>query len=46
MKFTSIIDDSSYTLNFYPDNKDEVYHYSQKEHLKISKVEKSRHYML
>jgi hypothetical protein len=34
------IDNSSYRLIFYPDKKDEIYHYSLKEHPKISKIAK------
>jgi hypothetical protein len=34
------MDDSSYRLIFYPDKKDEIYHYSSKEHPKISKIAK------
>jgi hypothetical protein len=33
-------DNSSYRLIFYPDKKDEIYHYSSKEHPKISKIAK------
>jgi hypothetical protein len=34
------IDNSSYRLIFYLDKKDEIYHYSSKEHPKISKIAK------
>jgi hypothetical protein len=36
----SYTDDSSYRLIFYLDKKDEIYHYSSKEHPKISKIAK------
>jgi hypothetical protein len=34
------MDDSSYRIIFYPDKKDKIYHYSSKEHPKISKSAK------
>ena len=34
------MDDSSYQLILYLDKKDEIYHYSSKEHLTISKIAK------
>jgi hypothetical protein len=34
------MDDSRYRLIFYLDKKDEIYHYSSKEHPKISKIAK------
>jgi hypothetical protein len=34
------MDDSRYRLFFYLDKKDEIYHYSSKEHPKISKIAK------
>ena len=34
------MDDSSYRLFFQLDKKDEIYHYSLKEHPKISKIAK------
>ena len=34
------IDYSSYRLIFYLDKKDEIYHYSSKEHPKITKIAK------
>ena len=34
------IDNFSYRLIFYLDKKDEIYHYSSKEHPKISKMAK------
>jgi hypothetical protein len=36
----STMDDSSYRLIFYLEKKDEIYHYSSKEHPKISKIAK------
>jgi hypothetical protein len=35
-----VLDNSSYRLIFYLDKKDEIYHYSSKEHPKISKIAK------
>jgi hypothetical protein len=32
------MDDSSYRLIFYLDKKDEIHHYSSKEHPKINKI--------
>jgi hypothetical protein len=40
MVFCLRIDNSSYRLIFYLDKKDEIYHYSSKEHPKISKIAK------
>ena len=34
------IDNSSYRLIFYPDKKDEIYHYSSNEYPKFSKIAK------
>ena len=34
------MDDYSQATNFYLDKKDEIYHYSSKEHPKISKIAK------
>jgi hypothetical protein len=39
-KKVQLMDDSSYRLIFYPDKKDEIYHFSSKEHPKISKIAK------
>ena len=39
-KIKKTIDNSSYRLIFYLDKKDEIYHYSSKEHPKISKIAK------
>ena len=36
---TTSLDNSSYRLIFYLEKKDEIYHYSSKEHPKISKIE-------
>jgi hypothetical protein len=40
MNFINPMDDSSYRLIFYLDRKDEIQHYSSKEHPKISKIAK------
>jgi hypothetical protein len=40
------MDDSNYSLIFYLDKKDEIYHYSSKEHPKVSKIAKFGREML
>jgi hypothetical protein len=40
LNFLAEMDDSSYRLIFYLGKKDEIYHYSSKEHPKISKSAK------
>ncbi len=43
---TEAMDDSSYTLNFDLSKKNEIHHYSQKEHFEISKIAKFGRKML